>query len=195
MDNAVLVAILKSKIETTALIADRLAYSILKVRKLHLDSLTLERMSKLTDDDLEIIDAYLYRYGSLISNIQDSVFKSIGEIEHEPVSNMSNRDKTNLMERVGALPSSEFFSELAIIRNKLMHDYPEEIQKNVERINFIMTESPKLLIILVGIVKYAEKFGLFVLLDKFEHLTKIYVPVCERCRANPCACSKAQAPR
>lgn len=97
----------------------------------------MSRLEHLSDTDMEVMDAYLFRYGSLVSNIQDSIFKSIGELEQEPVSAMSDRDKANLMERLGALPSAQVFASLAIIRNKLMHEYPEEAQKHLDRINFI----------------------------------------------------------
>ena len=189
MDNQLL-KILESKIEAVAGVADRLAFSILKAKALNLDSLDLNKLASLSDDEIEVIDAYLFRYGSLISNIQDALFKAVGDLEEEPVSEMSNRDKANLMERIGALSSAQQFSNLAVLRNKLMHNYPEEAQKHLERIHFITSESPKLLEIFNGIVKYAEKFGIFVRLDEFKNLEKIFSPVCPRCQVNPCTCKK-----
>ncbi len=170
MDNITVVAVLKSKIEVTASIADRLAYSISKAKRLNLDPLSIEKLAVLSDDEMEVIDAYLFRYGSLVSNIQDAIFKSIGEVEQEPVSTMSNRDKSNLMERLGALPSAEEFSSLAIVRNKLMHDYPEEMQKHLDRVNFITSEAPRLVEVFLGIAKYAEKFDIQISMDDFKHL-------------------------
>jgi hypothetical protein len=122
---------------------------------------------------MEMIDAYLFRYGSLASNLQDAVFKSIGEIEQEPVSTMSNRDRTVLMERVGALPSADDFSLVSIIRNRLMHEYPEETKKQIDRINFVMDESPQLVEIFLGVARYAEKFGIQISIDNFRHLASI----------------------
>lgn len=90
------------------------------------------------------------------------------DMEEEPVSTMSNRDKTNLMERIGALPSADKFSNLAILRNKLMHDYQEEMQKHLERINFITDEVPGLLEIFLGIVNYAEKFGIYISMPQLK---------------------------
>ncbi|MET3105464.1 hypothetical protein AAKU67_000021 [Oxalobacteraceae bacterium GrIS 2.11] len=193
MDNR-LSAILKSKIEVIAVVADRLARSVLKARTLNLESLDINRVRSLTDDEIDVIDAYIFRYGSLISNIQDSVFKAIGDLEEEPVADMSNRDKTNLMERIGALPSAEHFSILAVLRNKLMHTYPEEAQKQLERINFITGESPRLLEMFVSIVKYAEKFGIFISLAEFKNITMVCSAACERCHSNPCVCSKPRSP-
>ncbi len=164
------IAVLKSKIEVTASVADRLAYSIKKARRLDLAPLRMDKLAGLSDDEMEVLDAYLFRYGSLVSNIQDALFKSIGELEQEPVSTMSNRDKTNLMERLGALPSAEEFSSLAVLRKRLMHDYPEEMQKHLDRINFITSESPRLVEIFLGIAKYAEKFDIYILRAGLTHL-------------------------
>ncbi len=173
MDNQDLIAILSSKIEVTAHVADRLAYSMEKARRLQLDPLSIEKLAALSDDEMEVMDAYLFRYGSLVSNIQDAIFKSIGEVELEQVTTMSNRDKTNLMERLGVLPSAEEFSSLAILRNKLMHDYPEEMQKHLDRINFITSECPRLIEVFLGITKYAKKFNIHVPMDGLTHLSKL----------------------
>ncbi|MEO8409867.1 MAG: hypothetical protein ABI478_04800 [Propionivibrio sp.] len=166
------IGILESNLRASAGAADRLAYSIGRVRQLGLASLTLQRLSTLTDTDMEVMDAFIYRYGSLVANIQDAIFKSIGEAEQEPMTTMSNRDKTNLMERIGALPSAEAFSSIAYIRNKLMHDYPEEAKKQLDRMNFISAESPQLVSIFLGITRYAEKFGIHFRVDDFTHLSQ-----------------------
>jgi len=119
------------------------------------------------------MDAYLFRYGLLVSNIQDSIFKTIGELEQESVSTMGNRDKTNLMERLGALPSAQVFASLVVIRNKLMHVYPEEAQKHLDRINFITHEAPHLVVIFIGMMRYADKFEITIPLDEYKHLSNI----------------------
>ncbi len=164
MDASHLVAKLASSIQATAAVADRLVYSHDKARKRGLDPLTMDALTHLSDEDMELIDAYLFRYGSLVSNIQGGIFKAVFDVEQEP-SDISNRDKTNMMERLGALSSAEEFSSLAIIRNKLMRDYSEEMQKHMDRINYIMAETPRLVEIFLGIVQYAQKFGIHPSLD------------------------------
>lgn len=175
MVNADLSNILRSKLAATANIADRLAYSVHRALDLGLTPLTMERLAHLSDADLEVMDAFLFRYGSLVSNLQDSIFKSIGELEQEPVSLMSNRDKTNLMERLGALPSAQVFASLAVIRNKLMHEYPEEAQKHLERVNFITHAAPGLIAIFLGVARYAEKFNSLIMLSSYKHLQKFSI--------------------
>ncbi|MFI4939461.1 MAG: hypothetical protein ACHP7O_03830 [Burkholderiales bacterium] len=170
MDDRTAIAALKSKIEVTTGVADRLAFSISKANRLKLTPLSMDKLRHLSDDEMEVLDAYLFRYGSLVSNIQDAIFKSIGEVEGEAVSTMSNRDRTNLMERIGAVPSAGEFSSLAVVRNKLMHDYPEEAQKYLDRINFIATGAPTLVDVFVGIVKYSEKFGIHISMENFANI-------------------------
>lgn len=191
MEDSGLFAILKAKINATASAADRLTYSIRRIKELGLSPLTLQKLSDMTDLDMEVMDAFIYRYGSLVANIQDAIFKTIGEIEQEPVTTMSNRDKTNLMERLGVLPSAEAFSTIAHIRNKLMHDYPEEAQKQLDRLNFISEESPRLVEIFLGIAEYTKKFEIHLSLADFAHLGKFAVDAlaCKACGATPCICS------
>jgi len=176
MENNNSLTILESKIYATASAADRLVYSIGRISNLELTPLTREKLSALTDSDMEVMDAFIYRYGSLVANIQDAIFKSIAEVEQEPTATMSNRDKTNLMERLGALPSAQVFSSIAHIRNKLMHDYTEEANKQLERMNFIIIESSHLVEIFLGITTYAEKFDIHFALGYFSHLSSFANP-------------------
>lgn len=171
MDEDNLISILKSKLSSSLSISDRLSYSIHKADKQKMHSLTVEQIKNLNDDDLELLDAYLFRYGSLVSSIQDGLFKTIAEIEMEPFNKLSNRDKTNLMERLGALPSAQAFSSLAIIRNKLMHEYPDDIDKHAERINSIIDKSSDLIYVLIDIIKYSEKFDIHMDLQEYHHLS------------------------
>jgi hypothetical protein len=161
--------VISSKIEASIGTADRLAYSVQRAIEIKAAPLDADSIKYFNDFDMETMDAHLYRYGSLISRIQDAIFKLIAELEQENMSTMSSRDKANLMKRIGALPSAQEFSILVIIRNKLMHDYPEETSKHLERINFITEEAPELLKIFAGIVKYCEKFGIHKSFDQFDH--------------------------
>lgn len=186
-------SILQSKIENAGHVADRLSYSIVKSKLIGIDHLDKDRLKSLSDDEMEVIDAYLYRYGSLASSIQDSIFKSIADIESEEVSKMSNRDKTNLMERLGLLPSAEDFSSIVTLRNKLMHDYLEEAQKIIDRMNLVMQKSQDLVESFVSVARYAIKFGIEINLSNFTHLSKIQhidSDVCQSCSMVPCGCPR-----
>lgn len=149
--------ILASKLMATASVADRLSYSIFRIKQTQTVPLTIEKLESLSESDMEVVDALLYRYGSLVSKIQDSLFKSIADAEGENLNGLSNRDKTNLMEKIGVLPSGVEFSGLAVVRNKLMHDYPEDAQKQLEHINEVFLQAENLVRTFVAILKYSEK--------------------------------------
>lgn len=159
-----------SNIKSSLMIADRLAYSIESCAEAGLVPMSLSGLQSLDDEGMEKIDALLFRYGSLISTVQDALFKSIAQAEDEDLSFMSNRDKTNLMEKIGVLPSSSQFSSLAVIRNKLMHHYPEEAEKHLERINFISEQAKVLVSLTTGIARYCEKFQIDIDFSDYDHL-------------------------
>jgi hypothetical protein len=67
--------------------------------------------------------------------IQDQLFRGIAYVEQEDISDKSNRDKTLLMEKLGAIKSADAFGTAAVLRNKFSHHYPEEIDSRIERLN------------------------------------------------------------
>lgn len=124
-------------------IAGRLRWSNDRVKSLF--PLTRSQILALSDEQTESIDALLFRYGSLVSQIQDHIFRYALELEQEDVQSMSNRDKTLAMEQFGAIDSARAFANVAEIRNKLMHDYPDDLAKQVDRINFAYSKVELLL--------------------------------------------------
>jgi hypothetical protein len=81
------------------------------------------------------VDALFHRYISLISVMQDRLFKSIAIVEQEDVDRISRRDLTELMEKLGALSDAGRFSEGAIARNILAHTYLSHVDDKAERLN------------------------------------------------------------
>ncbi len=117
----------------------KLTYSLNKNRALF--PLTLVRVEVLTDDQEESIDALILRYSQCVAMIQDQLFRGIAYVEREDLSDKSNRDKTRLMEKLGAIQSADDFSTAAVLRNKFSHHYPEEASLRIERLNLVMTEA------------------------------------------------------
>jgi hypothetical protein len=73
--------------------------------------------------------------------IQDQIFRGIAYVEQEDLSDKSNRDKTLLMEKLGAIKSADDFGSAAMLRNKFAHHYPEEAEARIERLNLIIEEA------------------------------------------------------
>ena len=117
----------------------KLAYSLNKNRAMF--PLTLASVEALADDQEESIDALILRYSQCVAMIQDQLFRGIAYVEREDLSDKSNRDKTRLMEKLGAIQSADDFSTAAVLRNKFSHHYPEEASLRIERLNLVMTEA------------------------------------------------------
>lgn len=73
--------------------------------------------------------------------IQEQLFRGIAYLEQEDISDKSNRDKTMLMEKLGAIKSAEDFGTAAMLRNKFSHHYPEQSTDQLERLNLVMDEA------------------------------------------------------
>ncbi|SJM89275.1 hypothetical protein [Crenothrix polyspora] len=117
----------------------KLAYSLNK--NLALFPLTVESAKHLTDEQEESIDALILRYSQSVAMMQDHLFRGIAYVEQEDVSDKSNRDKTLLMEKLGAIRSADEFGTAAILRNKFSHHYPEEADVRIERLNLVIQEA------------------------------------------------------
>jgi hypothetical protein len=100
-----------------------------------------ESIDTLTDDQEESIDALILRYSQCVAMIQDQIFRGIAYVEQEDLSDKSNRDKTLLMEKLGAIKSADDFGSAAMLRNKFAHHYPEEAEARIERLNLIIEEA------------------------------------------------------
>ncbi len=131
--------ILRANINACGQRIQKLAYSLNKTQPLF--PMTREQIQSLTDEQEESIDALILRYSQCVSMIQDHIFLGVAFVEQEDLIDKSNRDKTLLMEKLGAIRSADEFGTAAILRNKFSHHYPEEVDLRLARLNLIIEES------------------------------------------------------
>jgi uncharacterized protein YutE (UPF0331/DUF86 family) len=117
----------------------KLSFSLAKNQVLF--PMALDTVTKLTEDQEESIDALILRYSQCVTMIQEQLFKGIAFLEQEDLSDKSNRDKTLLMEKLGAIQSAQEFGTAAMLRNKFAHHYPELNQARIDRLNLLPEES------------------------------------------------------
>jgi uncharacterized coiled-coil protein SlyX len=113
----------------------------------------------LSDEEEESIDALILRYAQCVSMIQDQLFRGIAFVEQEDLSDKSNRDKTLLMEKLGAIRSAEDFGTAATLRNKFAHHYPEEAEARMERLNLVIAEAKFVIETFRDIARYLAHKG------------------------------------
>lgn len=149
--------ILQSTLEACRQRIEKLRFSIEK--NAHLFPITLTQLTAFTSDQEESIDALILRYSQCVTMIQEQLFRGIAFLEQEDISDKSNRDKTLLMEKLGAIQSAEAFGTAAMLRNKFSHHYPEEIAARLERLNLIVEEAHFVLASFEEITAYLTRKG------------------------------------
>jgi hypothetical protein len=122
--------------------------------------LTPTTLAALSDAQEESVDALILRYSQCVSMMQDQLFRGIAYLEQEDISDKSNRDKTLLMEKLGAIKSAEDFGTAAMLRNKFSHHYPEETADRMERLNLVMDEARFVVACFGEISAYLKRKGL-----------------------------------
>jgi hypothetical protein len=107
-----------------------------------LSSATIGALAPEVEDDL---DAFLKRYEQLVSVIQDELFKAVAILGGEEIRGLARREVTELMDRLGALPSAERFRVIVAIRNRIAHVYPDDPGRQTENLNEAYAAIPDLL--------------------------------------------------
>ena len=141
--------------------SERLGRLIFSMEKMvYLFPLSLERLNDITEEQKESIDAYIFRYTQCVSMMQDHIFKGIAIAEQEDLSDKSNRDKSLLMEKLGAIESADSFGSATVLRNRFVHVYPEEGKEQLEKLNLLPVKSEFVVDAFNHLVFYAVKKGL-----------------------------------
>ena len=107
-----------------------------------IDAESLQSLNPRRQDD---IDAFLKRFEQLVLTLQDQVFVGLATGEGEDPRELSRRDLAELMERLHAIPSAEEFRNFVGIRNRLVHLYPEEPDRQAANLNAAYEATPRLL--------------------------------------------------
>ncbi len=97
--------------------------------------LTAATLAVLPTDAEDDIDAFLKRFEQLVNAIQDEAFKAVAVLGGEDIRGLARREITELMERLGAVPSAATFRTLITIRNRITHVYPDDPQRQARNLN------------------------------------------------------------
>jgi hypothetical protein len=102
--------------------------------------LTEHALKNLADETVTLLDQFLYRFMKL----QDAMgTRFIPVIAGLIIGNNDPRpfiDNLNILEKNGAIDSAEKWQELRNLRNRLAHEYPDNIGQTADALNMLMTE-------------------------------------------------------
>lgn len=135
--------------------AKRLAWSEKRVQPLMpLDGV---KVDKLDEEEIEKLDAFLFRFNSLTAMVQDHLARALLRAEEENIADRSRKDQRLLLEKLGAVEPQLGFGTIAELRNRIAHHYPDESAKQAEILNEVFRRSRDLIEVYGTIVKYVEK--------------------------------------
>jgi len=105
--------------------------------------LNASRYQQLSDDEIEHIDQFLYRFAKLQDAMGEKIFFLILEfLKEENTTNKPFIDILNRLEQLGLLENKNVWLELRKIRNNIAHQYEDEPQQAAEALNAIYAVKP-----------------------------------------------------
>jgi len=104
----------------------------------------------------DALDAFLKRFEQLVNSIQDELFKVVALVGDEDLRGLSRREVSELMDRLGVLPSAATFRALVTIRNRIAHVYPDDTDRQARNLNEAYDAVPDLLAAWESVRRYLE---------------------------------------
>lgn len=107
--------------------------------------MTEEKLNFLTKEQLMALDTLTGRFAKLQDVLGSKIFPLIIKALDRDSEQDTIRDQLNKLEKFGALESVSAWKELREIRNEIAHDYPDDDETIVRKINECATHCEALL--------------------------------------------------
>ena len=105
--------------------------------------LDISRYQQLSDDEVEHIDQFLFRFSKLQDAMGEKLFVLILELlQEENPKSKPFIDTLNRLEQIGLLENKNTWLELRKIRNTIAHQYEDEPKQASEALNAIYAVKP-----------------------------------------------------
>lgn len=107
--------------------------------------LNASQYEKLTDDEIEHIDQFLFRFAKLQDSIGEKLFILVLEfLKEENIKSKPFIDILNRLEQLELLADKNIWLELRKIRNNIAHQYEDEPKQAANALNAIYEAKPVL---------------------------------------------------
>jgi len=122
--------------------------------------LDANRYTQLSDDEVEHIDQFLFRFAKLQDAIGEKLFVSMLEfLKEENPKSKPFIDILNRLEQLGLLDNKNVWLELRKIRNNIAHQYEDEPEQTSDALNAIYAAKPALEAIYLSIrIRYVADY-------------------------------------
>jgi len=118
------------------------------------------RYISLSDDEVEHIDQFLFRFSKFQDTIGEKLFKTILLYLEEKVENKPFIDILNRLEKLELLDDAVIWKELRNNRNELAYNYDDDPEETSEVINKLYSKKDLLINIYQKIKSYYLKISL-----------------------------------
>ncbi|WP_029522448.1 HepT-like ribonuclease domain-containing protein [Persephonella sp. KM09-Lau-8] len=129
-----------------SIIKENLQIANIHLNRLKQASKEIESKNILKDFDIDdfevvkVIDTFVFRFIKLQDYLGQKLFRRFLEEIGELYENMSFIDILDKLEKLGIINSSVEWIEIRKLRNKLTHEYPDELEAIKEEINVAMNK-------------------------------------------------------
>ena len=106
--------------------------------------LTIERFESLSEDEVEHIDQFLFRFAKLQDAIGQRLFKLILSFLQEDIDALPFIDILNRLEKLQLIESAQQWQHLREVRNEIAHQYEDQPQQATAALNAIFSISSQL---------------------------------------------------
>lgn len=111
-------------------------------------------LKNMSDENITLLDQFLYRFIKLQDAMGTRLIPVIAGIINGNNDPRPFFDNLNILEKNGAIDSSEKWQELRNLRNKLAHEYPENTGHSTDALNLLMSRWISLKIMYLSIKEY-----------------------------------------
>ena len=120
-----------------------------------------KKYARLSDDEIGIIDQFLFRFGKLQDAMGQKLFRITLELLEENIEGKPFIDILNLMEKLNLIASADLWKELREYRNEIAHNYEDNPAIGSQMINALYEKSDFLISTYSHIKNFLkEKFNL-----------------------------------
>ncbi|WP_069470860.1 hypothetical protein [Candidatus Marithrix sp. Canyon 246] len=151
----------QEKLNFNIRLAIRHCYRILYARGRMMDFfplITLSQYNDLSNEEIEHIDQFVYRFQKLQDDMGTKLFKSVlanlGETE---IFNKPILEIINIMKKYGIIANDIDWQSMREIRNSLAHEYLDDINSDIELLNHLFeTKGLEIIKIFKDILDYVK---------------------------------------
>jgi len=154
-DNGMLIARIKDAIAECEIHIKRISEALSKLKKYL--PLTEDIYNNFTNDNIQALDQFIYRYTKLQDKIGSSILKNLVYLLEYSDNTRTFIDMLNILEKHNIIASANKWKDFRDLRNRLTHEYINNIDLQVKLLNDVYDAYLYMQKEFLSIKEYCEK--------------------------------------